>query len=119
MRIEEKYIPVIEACLGKINDEMCRLYWNKYQTEYYSPFFNTGNSYRNDTFQVRAYYWGSNENMITWPNFSYKDMEVHWYKHFGRGMTVKKNGELTLDFLAEMVEDCIASLRRDYGEDED
>ena len=117
--VEEKYVRVVQACLSKINDEMCRLYWNEYQTQYDSPFLNTGNNYKNDTFQVRAYYWGEDENIMKWPNFSYKDMEVRWYKHFGRCMTVKKDGKMTLDFLADMVEDCITSLRRDYGEIEE
>lgn len=117
MRVDDKYIPVIKACLDKIDEEMHRLYWNEYQAEYDSPFLNTGNTYTNDTFQVRSYYWGNDENIMSWPNFRYKDLEVRWYKHSNRGLTATKNSELTLDFLADMINDCIESLRRDYGDE--
>ena len=118
MKIDEKYVYVIQGCLNKIDDEMCRLFWNENQMEYDSPFLNTGNIYRNDTFEVRSYYWGDDENLMRLPNFKYKDFEVRWYKHSNRCTTASKDSELTLDFLAEMVEDCISSLRRDYGEEE-
>lgn len=119
MRIDEKYMSVIGACLNKISNEMCRLFWNENQKEYDSPFLNTGNYYKNDTFEVRAYYWGDDEKLIALPNFKYKDFEVRWYKHSDRCTIASKNSELTLDFLADMMKDCIFSLRRDYDEDDE
>lgn len=119
MKIESKYIPILQACLDKINAEMCRLYWNEYQDEYQSPFLNTGNNYENDTFAVRAYYWGDIENLMKLPNFKYKDLIVRWYKHSKRCTEATKDTELTLDFLADMVNDCITSLRKDYGEEDE
>lgn len=114
MYVESKYIPIVQACLSRINDEMCRLYWNEYQEELESPFDNTGNEYKNDTFIVRSYYWGTEDERESLPNFSYKGLTVHWYKHFKRGMYAEYDGELSLDFLADMVDDCCRSLERDY-----
>lgn len=119
MIIDEKYIRLIQACLLEINQEMCRLFWNENQMDYETPFLNTGNQYENDTFTVRSYYWGDDEKLIGLPNFEYKDLKVYWYKHCRRGLRAKKDSELTLDFLAEMVNDCRFSLLRDFDEQED
>ena len=47
----------IEAFLNTIKEFLNIKMWNKYQKEYDSPFDNTGNSYKNDTFEVEAYSW--------------------------------------------------------------
>lgn len=117
--IDEKYLPIIKACMNEINCEICRLFWNENQMEYDTPFENTGNKYDNDTFSVRAYYWGDDDSLIRLPNFKYKDLEVRWYKHYRRCLIAQKDSDISLDFLADMVNDCILSLRRDFGEEDE
>lgn len=116
IEIKGKYTAMVIACLDQIRKEMDRLYWNKYQIEMDSPFDNTGNTYRNDVFQVNAYYWGNNGEMIKRPNFSYKGLEVRWYKHSHRDPYILCDKEITLDFLAEMIDECINSMREDFKE---
>ena len=116
-QIPEKYIPAIEASLDLIRKEMDRLYWNKYQKEMVSPFDNTGEKYINDTFVVRAYDWGEDGN--SYPNFQYKRLDVFWYKYSCRGLEAWFSGdfsEFTIDFLVDMLNDCLLSLRKDFGE---
>ncbi len=109
---------LLEAALEKIESEMGRLYWNKNQEHMSSPFRNTGEEYTNDTFQVRAYYWGDKEEVELLPNFVYKDLSVWWYKHCGRGLEWlyedKRNGVIPSEFLDEMIEDCVESLSIDW-----
>ena len=112
--VPEKYIPVIEGCLCMIETEMDRLYWNKNHKEPDSPFSNTGARYENNTFSVHAYDWNeTNEDNFVYNNPD-GELKVCWYKYLGRGMNATFTGkELTLDFLADMVNQCIKSLRSD------
>lgn len=114
------YNELISAVMDKINAELERLYWNKNQQPLTnSPFSNTGETYSNDTFTVRAYYWGPvNTDEDVAPNFEYPGIHVYWYKHCGRGLTVFVDDNFSVDFLATMLNDCIGSLRRDFGERE-
>ena len=118
MRIEEKHICVVQACLDRIRIELDRLYYNKYQEPMYSPFDNTGEMYGNDTFVVRAYQWGEHEDKYIPPNFEYKGLKIWWYKHSNRGTNGQCNEMLTLDYLAQMIDDCFESMRKDFGEEE-
>ena len=115
MIIEENSleINIIVSVLRSIEREMERLYWNKYQKELNSPFNNTGEIYENKTFKVRAYDW-NNDNIE--PNFEYKGLKVWWYKHLGRGDYAEINTELSLKYLSNMLDDCIKSLKKYYGE---
>lgn len=110
---------LLEAVLDKIEKEMGRLYWNKNQKEMESPFRNTAQKYLNDTFEVRSYYWGDNEDEGVLPNFKYKDLSAYWYKHCERGLswTYKgvKNATIPSEFLDEMIEDCVKSLEKDWN----
>ena len=113
------YDEIVEAVLQKIEDEMCRLYWNANQKELSSPFRNTGESYGNGTFVVRAYYWGDDEVEIHKPNFEYKGFKVYWYKYLGRGLSWECDEELTLAYLDTMMNDCIKSLQHDFKEEDE
>lgn len=113
-----KYVCVIEAILWSIDSELRRCYWNKYQKEINSPFLNTGESYSNDVFTVRSYYWGNNDATYKLPNFQYKDLKVYWYKHLGRGTEVVYNKEITIDFIAQMQAECMFAIERDFNEGE-
>lgn len=76
----------IVALLEHIEAEMERLYWNKYQEEYESPFRNTGARFDNGVFSVRAFNWGDEDDDEDddEPNFVCGPMRVRWYKHLGR-----------------------------------
>ena len=80
----------IVALLKDLSSELERVQWNVNQEEYESPFYNTGNSFRNDTFEVYAYYWGDDEDLIDRPNFRCGDVEISWYKHLGRDDSINK-----------------------------
>ena len=101
----------IEAGLKHLNDELCRIMWNKNQKEYQSPFGNYANEYKNDTFEVRSYYWGDNEDKAVLPNFQCGDFEVRWYKYLGRGMSMNKS--LDANEFFDIIDRCIKSVRRE------
>lgn len=121
----EKYVPadrkwdsLMNAVLRRIRDELDRLYWNKHQEKMESPFDNTGAEYSNDVFSVRAYNW--DDDAEEKPNFECGPIKVYWYKHEGRGNTIKtKMGYDTPAIYAIMLEKCIEALRKDFGEEEE
>lgn len=80
----------IIALLKDLEDELARAQWNVNQEEYDSPFQNTSNEFKTDTFEVKAYYWGDDEEEIDKPNFKCKDVEIIWYKRLGRGTYINK-----------------------------
>lgn len=110
---------LIKAVLNEIERQMARLYWNKYQKEINSPFRNTAENYENDTFIIRAYDWNDN----TLPNFEYKDLKIWWYKHSDRGLyweySCEKHAIVPSTFLADMLDDCMEFLEKDFGGHED
>lgn len=97
----------IIALLKHIDWELSVLMWNQNQEEYESPFDNTGNTYENQTFEVSAFNWGTEEDGV----FKYKDIEITWYKHLGRGTLI--NREITPDEAVDMFNDCLESLIKD------
>jgi hypothetical protein len=107
---------MIISALNLIEIELDRVYWNKYQKELKSPFDNTAETYENNIFAVRAYYWGNDEDKIDLPNFSYKNGEftVHWYKDSHRILWIDCKVEFTVEYLNNMVNDCFNALREDF-----
>lgn len=107
---------LIQAVLDRIRKEMDRLYWNKNQKEMESPFDNTGQVYSDETFEVRAYYWGDDELQHSLPNFVYKDFKCYWYKHSNRGLSWYYKGEhygkVSTKFLNKMLNDCFKSMNK-------
>lgn len=71
-----------------------------------SPFNNTGATFENDTFKVRAYQWDFNP-LQDW-NFKYKNIEIRWYKHLNRSPEI--NGGYTHKEMVRMYLDCINSI---------
>jgi len=96
---------IMDAALEAIDSELCRVMWNERQEEYLSPFRNTGNTFKNDVFEVHAYSWGDEEQPY---NFAWKDLRISWYKYLGRGMSA--NMEISPDLAAECLNDCLASI---------
>ena len=104
----------VVALLKELENQLCRVYWNKTQQEYDSPFGNTGNRFSNDVFEVQAYSW-DNENPTDY-NFKYyvgdkaniKDIEISWYKYLGRDTTV--NQLLDSNIYVDMFNNCLDSI---------
>lgn len=98
---------LVVSALRAIEESLDIYMWNKTQEGYESPFGNTGNFFKNDVFEVNAYYWGDDEEEMKKSNFKYKNIEISWYKYLGRGMDIS---EMTYEELNEMLNDCIKSL---------
>ena len=121
--MNEKYELLLDAVLQKIRNELDRCYFNKYQQEMKSPFDNTAETYENDTFKVRAYYWGDDEELVNLPNFEYDGLECYWYKYATRGLTWRYKGgrmaAIPADFLADMLDKCFKAIQADFPLDSD
>lgn len=98
---------LVISALKSIKESLDIYMWNKTQKNYDSPFGNTGNSFKNDVFEVNAYYWGADEKEMEKPNFKYKNIEISWYKYLGRGMDIP---EMTYEELDDMLNECLKSL---------
>lgn len=110
---------LIKAVLDRIDMELSRCYWNKNQKTLNSPFQNTGETYSNYLFTVRAYNWNDEDENI--PNFESKFLKCWWYKHSHRGLEYKirwdtECGYDTLHQLAYFLNECLDSIRLDFGE---
>jgi hypothetical protein len=95
----------VEALIAYIFKVIERIYWNNNQVEwnrFEDPEFE-GIEYRN-------YYWGDNEEEKSKPNFAYKDVELRWYKWFGRGMSL--NVSKTPVEWVEWFDDCLEHIRK-------
>ena len=97
----------VVALLRDLSRTLSRIKYNMQQTEYDSPFDNTGNVYYNDTFEVQSYNW---DDDVSQPyNFKWKDVEISWYKYLGRDTTI--NAVYDATYLIQMYNDCIKSLK--------
>jgi len=79
-----------------------------------SPFRNTGSKFYCDTFLVEAYSW-NDEYDQEW-NFKWRDLEVSWYKHLGRGMSA--NRKVSDKEITEMLDECYDAIRRYEAHDD-
>lgn len=105
----------IIALLREIDRVLCKVMWNINQEEYDSPFSNTGNTFKNDVFEVQAYNWNDDINQEY--NFIYRvdkavsnmpDLKISWYKYLGRDTTI--NQEVDSDIVIDIFNRCIDSL---------
>lgn len=97
----------IVALLRNLDDELCRVMWNKNQEEYESPFQNTGNSFIGKNFEVHAYSWDDESDQTY--NFKCGNIEISWYKYLGRGTTI--NGNYSKDEIISMYNACLKEIR--------
>lgn len=99
------------AALSAIGDEIERVVWNCTQQQFHAPFDNVGGEFIAPAFTVRAYCWcdGDRHPDGCPPNFEWRDVKICWYKYLGRGTS--SNVVLTPDLTAEMLMDCLASVR--------
>jgi len=96
------------AFLRDISRKLEILMVNSGEYPYDNPFDNTGNVYKNSTFEVQAYSW--NDDVIQDYNFKWRDVEISWYKYLGRDTTI--NGEYSYQYMVMMLDKCIASLHK-------
>ena len=62
--------------------------WDCLMSSRPSPFENNSSSFSCDIFSVQAYSWNDGDQAY---NFKWRDIEVHWYKYFGRAMWVSRS----------------------------
>jgi hypothetical protein len=76
----------VEALLSHIFEEIDRVYWNIHQ-ETWEEESTPGIP----GIKVRPYCWDEDSKEASKPNFKFESVEIRWYKHRGRGMTVNVN----------------------------
>ena len=116
----------LDAILSAIENDLLRVMWNINQAEYddLDPFQNTGNveGFKTDNFEVHAYDWNwdydDNHPVTPQPiNFQWRDFKLTWYKYMGRGM--HWNRPISHSECAQMLEECLDSLRKYEQEHDD
>jgi len=97
-----------EAALLMIKSELNRTMWNLHNEKYKNPFDNSGNKFSCSAFSVEAYSWDKEYKQKY--NFKWKDVEISWHKHFGRGN--ESNIKLTPDMAEVMLVECLDAIRK-------
>ena len=97
----------IQALLRDLSRHLDILMHNKLHTDYDNPFDNSGNSFKNDVFEVQAYNWSDEIHQDY--NFKWQDVKISWYKYLGRDTTINKS--LTEKEARIMYDACLASIR--------
>lgn len=105
----------VVALLRDIEYTLKTAMWNIHQEEYSSPFKNTGQKFKCDTFEVEAYNW--NDEIEQKYNFKWNDVEISWYKYLGRDTTI--NGKYEPSKMVEMYDACIKAISDYYKENSD
>lgn len=96
----------IQALLRELRRQLQGVMSYKEHKEYDNPFDNTGNTFKNDVFEVQAYNW--NDDIHQSYNFKWNDIEISWYKYLGRDTTI--NREITEKEAREMYDACLQSI---------
>lgn len=70
----------------------------------------TNRGYENDTFIIRPYYWGDDEDTAALPNFVYKPtgLEISWYKYPMRD--AYSNQDVDVETFKTILNNCAASM---------
>ena len=111
--LDEDIILLTKAMLDKIEKELTRCYWNKYQKELISPFNNTSEHYSNDYLSIIAYNWDEHSELT----FETEHMRVYWYKYSNRSVEVYfSNSNNHYETIAKTLLESINSIKRDFGE---
>ena len=66
-----------------------------------------GHGLDNDTFTIRPYYWGEDEEIAAQPNFVYKPtgLEISWYKYPMRD--AYSNQDVSVEDFKTILKDCL------------
>lgn len=72
--------------------------------------YDAAYEFENDTFIVRAYYWGEDEDIAELPNFVYKPtgLEISWYKYPMRD--AYSNQDVSIDEFKKILAECEKSI---------
>lgn len=95
----------IEALLENIFNEIERVYWNKNQVQW-----DQNNDPDIKGIEFKRYYWGDDEKEKSKPNFTFKKVEIRWYKHPFRSATV--NVSMTEKQWIQWFYDCLGVIRK-------
>lgn len=73
--------------------------------------FDASYEWENDTFIVRAYYWGEDEAKAELPNFVYKPtgLEINWYKYPMRD--AYSNQDVSVEDFKQILVKCAESMK--------
>lgn len=100
-----------EAGIHYLLREMERVFWNRYQRE-----MSTNGGDSEDWNALRSgvefheYWWGDGEAPeVARPNLSFDGLNIRWYKHPGRGMTVER--EITPDQWSDWLNRALQAVR--------
>lgn len=82
------------------------------QEPFYAPSSSAGEApFVTDVFSMLPYCWcgGDAHPDGCPPNFTWRNVQISWYKHLGRGTS--SNIDLSPDLISELLDDCLASVR--------
>lgn len=81
---------------------------------YHDPYDDP--AYENDTFVLRPYYWGEDEEVAELPNFIYKPIGlfISWYKYPMRD--AYSNMDVSPEAFRQILKECERSMRRKRDE---
>lgn len=106
---------LLDAAVLYLREELDRVLGNRLQRSCSSPFDNSGSRFDTEGLSVHAYSWSDDDQ--PW-NLKCGDIEISWYKYFGRGQSVNK--PLTSDEISEFLKHALGIIRAcdspDYGE---
>jgi hypothetical protein len=100
--------PMLEAALQWIKCSLDTVLWNRLQRQTRSPFDNSGATFDTEGLSIHAYSWDDDKEQ-PW-NLKCGDVEVSWYKHSWRGVSV--NRELSNDEIAEFLDRALSIVRK-------
>ena len=71
--------------------------------------------FKNDTFIIRPYYWGDDDDKAALPNFVYKPtgLEINWYKYPMRD--AYSNQDIDIETFKTIMKDCERSMHDNNG----
>ena len=86
------------------------MYENEFDMYGYHELTSAG-SFETNTFILRPYYWGEDEDIAALPNFVYKPtgLEISWYKYPMRD--AYSNQDVSVETFVEILADCERSMK--------
>lgn len=98
---------LLDAAVERIAREWERVIGNRLSHSVDRPFDNSGATFETDGIAINAYSWGDSTEQ-PW-NLKCGDVEVSWYKHSWRGLSV--NRAISNDDIAALLDEALAALR--------
>ncbi len=92
--------------------EVLKNTWEVFRPNAPNPFANTSERFECATFSVHAYSWG--DEAQPW-NFKWRDVEISWYKYFGRSMST--SSIVSEARTRQLVRECLPALLAEIGQE--